>query len=364
MAFVFYLTLSTFILYLLTRVERKVSYFLIFFFVVAWVIFVGGQYDVGTDYFSYMSKFVYLDSAKFAFRNEYVFLTIISISKKIWNNPQATFFFLSLISVVFMILFWKNSMDKRDWWIYFFLMVTFSTAFNNQFNAVRQYLAIFTLSFAFIELSWKKYWLAILLFTMGVGIHKSGVLFVVLATLVYIISKREISNRLFYVLLLVCALVPLFSNSFLKFIPLLVERITTLDFLTYETYLQGKEDYITEISRINIYSKIIFLPFYFSAIHLRKRLVYSELENLLLSSGLFFYSLKLICLISTITNRFSMYFELLMIFPILYLVRYLIVKKSMSSFFVILFFFLSYMLKVVFFPKGEYIYDSIFFYMI
>ncbi|WP_314941853.1 EpsG family protein [Porphyromonas endodontalis] len=360
MAFILFLLISTLLLHLAGRLGEKSQYVPIVLFVISWILFVGGQYGVGTDYFSYLEKFSDIDSAEVAFSNEYVFLSIIKLSKDIWNNPQITFFLLSLIFVTFLYILMKESMDKGDWWIYFFIFVTFSTAFNNQFNAIRQYLAIVILSLAFILLLRKKHLPALLFFTIGFGIHKSGIIFIAIALILYLLSRCKISNKILYLLLIVSSLVPLLSSVYFDQIPFLIEQVITLG-LGYQRYLQGKADYVMSLSPINIYSKLVFLPFFMTAIYMRKRLVFNDFENKLFSTGIFFYALKLMCLASSITNRLGMSFELLMIFPLVFLLRYLNTKSPTTSFLIFIFFAFLYILKVTISPEREYIYDSIFF---
>lgn len=361
MPFLFFLIISILLLYLSGRIRKEEQFVPILIFIVNWVLFVGGQYDVGTDYVSYLEKFSDLEAAKVAFSKEYVFLSIITFSKNLWNNPQVTLFLLSFISIIFFLLFLEKSLEKRDWWIYFFLFVTFSTAFNNHFNAIRQYLAIFIQSLAFITLLRKNPLPALLLFAVGVGVHKSAILFVGIAFLIYYLSNLRISNRIFYLILLLSGLIPLLSYSFYdQMISLLIER-TVAAGLGYERYLQGKVEYIESLSSVNIYSKLIFLPFYFATIYLRDRLVFNKFESKLLSAGVFFFAIKLLCLLSSITNRFGMYVELLMVFPLAFLFRYLYMKKPMVAILSFSFFFLFYILKVIIFPEGEYIYNSVFF---
>ena len=67
------------------------------------------------------------------------------------------------------------------------------------------------------------------------------------------------------------------------------------------------------------------------------------------------------CLASSITNRLGMSFELLMIFPLVFLLRYLNTKSPTTSFLIFIFFAFLYILKVTISPEREYIYDSIFF---
>jgi hypothetical protein len=136
---------------------------------------------------------------------------------------------------------------------------------------------------------------------------------------------------------------------------------------TYAHYLTseyGKAD----IPLINKLTKYIFIPFYLYSIYSRKGLTESK-DIFFYNIGFFSYCIKIFSLSSQLLSRFAGYFEVLIIFPLFYLLIYLFKGEKQGIHreekFFILYIFLAvsislFCVKVFFFPVGEYEYNSIF----
>lgn len=77
--------------------------------------------------------------------------------------------------------------------------------------------------------------------------------------------------------------------------------------------------------------------------------------------GVFFYCMRIVMRSTSITNRFGMFFDILLVFANLYYLSYAMERKRYFPV-AILFLLVWYFVKTVIFAKGEYVYDSIFFY--
>lgn len=112
-----------------------------------WVIIIGFQFDVGTDYFSYLK--IFEDSSKvikYFYIKEYVFYYFVVGLQKIFKNGQYFFVIIAFLEVVLFMILVKSKIKKYNYFIILFLTVC--TVFHNQMNGIKQYFVIylFTLS--------------------------------------------------------------------------------------------------------------------------------------------------------------------------------------------------------------------------
>lgn len=142
------------------------------------------------------------------------------------------------------------------------------------------------------------------------------------------------------------------------FVVITVRELTLL-LPNYSHYAES--EYLAEVPFLGKITKVFLLPIYLYSLVVLKSNFLSTREYRLFVVGIIAYSLKNICLVSSVTNRIGFYFMLLSIFPIYYLLRYLQkTRQTKKVYLVYCILILSYCVKVLLFPKGEYSYNSIY----
>ena len=137
------------------RIKLKSSTF-IFTFVpigVLLIIVLGLQNNVGTDYFSYLELAEGTKSISYINgRAEYLFIKLILLVRFL-NVPQLIFVFSAFIQVFFLMLI-TLEVKKLEYRVdcFFFLYFTLSLVFFNQFNGIRQYIAVYIIVYALFKL--------------------------------------------------------------------------------------------------------------------------------------------------------------------------------------------------------------------
>lgn len=331
----------------------RASYLLVY--VLIWSLFVGGQYGVGADYHAYNSLFKFPEGFAVQKTGEFVFFYILVFSKYLFDSSLATFFLLAFLSGGTLVLISRFSVSRAQQWLFFFLFITVSTAFNNQFNAIRQYLSAYVLTFAFLLFLYKNYKISVVLFLISSGIHSSAVWAISILFILYLVSGFNLGKRVLVLILIFSAIPVLFLDT--------KSYVSTLMELSGNThYLNHKYFKILEFDDIIL--KLFNLLFYILLLLLSPLKIEgdSSTRNRLYVVGILAYAVKMLSLASTVSNRFGMFFEVLMILPLVYALNYWFRKNSSLSFFVLCAFFFVYFLKVTFFASGEYVYDSVFLY--
>lgn len=319
--------------------------------IILWTIVQGGQYNVGTDYFTYL---YYFDNpyslSYFSDKGEWGFYFLIKFCHNIGVTGQGVFVVITLLeSVLFFIICIK--FDKNNPEIFILLYIVLSSLFHNQMNAVRQSIAVYfvTLSILYlIDKRWKEF---VLLIVIAFTFHNSVLLFILLLPSFFLIWKQYKSST--YLLLLIL-------SSVFIFLPVenLVRELTLL-LPNYSHYAES--EYLAEVPFLGKITKVFLLPIYLYSLVVLKSNFLSTREYRLFVVGIIAYSLKNICLVSSVTNRIGFYFMLLSIFPIYYLLRYLQkTRQTKKVYLVYCILILSYCVKVLLFPKGEYSYNSIY----
>jgi hypothetical protein len=129
-------------------------------------------------------------------------------------------------------------------------------------------------------------------------------------------------------------------------------------------YIKNSID-TNELPLINRITKYIYVPFYFISIYAYKTLN-TSLDKYLFKVGFISFCIRLIFLASQILARFGLYFEILSLFPLYYLLIYLLYwkkhNKEVRFFLISIFLIINIVLlfaKVVLLPVGEFHYKSI-----
>lgn len=314
------------------------------------------QYAVGTDYFSYVSLFKgnYIDLYKR--KSEYLFYYLCLFLSKYKIHPQFGFVVLSLIQFVCIISFVKF-LKINSYLIFFFLFFTVSTFFFNQTNVIRQYTAA-TILLLFVKYTYEKKYIRMIMSLLCASMfHSSAMLFLPVLLIVKILKKKLPS--FIWILYLLISVIMIRVN----FVSLMISLVPFLS--RYSHYLDSVWG-TNQISLISILTKIIYIPFYLFSLKTLKKMD-NKKDVMLFQLGFFSYGIKLICLSSSMLNRFAVYFEFFTILPLYYLFYDIYDKVIKIKYFNQLFVFIFYCitvgllcLKTLVIPAAEYDYQSIF----
>lgn len=318
-----------------------------------WLIICGGQEGVGTDYYSYYE--IFSNSQKlftYYYKQEYLFAWIVESINYFKLPPQSGFYIFYLIGFL-VILKILTKLHHNTIFIFILLFITYSTAFNNQLNGVRQYIALYIGTLGLMVLYGKngirKFIIHILFASL---IHKSALLFLTFIPLKY--RYKNINYNFLLYSLIFSILFTLFGSYNWIW--------SHLDFIIpehYMNYMGGAFD--TSHSSLKLLTKLIFVPFYFYSLKLIKNKRLEKYDLYLYNIGFIGYTIRLFFMDNVILNRIGVSFILISIIPIYYLLRDMYLKKKFGIFILCSLFFITfYLLKVIVFPSQEYLYDSIY----
>lgn len=319
---------------------------------VLWLLICGSQYEVGTDYVAYYEIFSNAESYSHFYlaKGEWLFTLIILSLHKLGISTQLFFAFfysinfLCLIGIMYLL-------KDRSAWLFVFLFIAFSTVFNNQLNGLRQYTAIYIVTFAYICYYHKRSLpLLLIQIVLAGGIHLSAYL-----TLPFIfVLKWKFKSKTSLILLAIASYFALFGN-----LGVFNDFITTYVPL-YKAYLES--DFNTSNSSSIILTKFIFLPIYLYAVKLVKTNHINDFDLYVFRIGILGYAIRLAFLGNMIFNRVGQTFVLISILPVYIALKIMYSKNKLTPFILttsfIAFF---YLLKTIAFPKQEYLHNSIFF---
>ena len=320
MIYIVYLLYSFFI-FKFVDTRNTLSFIIGAFLVsVPWIVIIGGQYNVGADYFPYLYFF---SNPIAGGRFEPIFTFTSLFLYDIGIVGQYQFFFFAFVNVLcFFVAIRKLNISRVM--LFFFLFVTVSTLFNNQMNGIRQCIATFIVFWAFVEFYDSKI-TAVLLIILAAGFHYSALVclpFFFFKKIVLFATKRP---KLLLLLTLVVTLLPLSetANSYIfAYMPDFIKEETS-----YMTMYDGN-DYINEQVGLQYkLSKLLLLPIYYISLSLLGKDYLTEKERLFFLFGILAYSLRCILLMNNLVGRFSYYFWLPSILPIYYYVKFLLDNK-------------------------------------
>ena len=219
-------------------------------------------------------------------------------------------------------------------------------------NGLRQYTAIYIITYAFVESYRNKSWFRFLLLILCAGsIHSSSYFILPLYFLRYI----NLSNKTIKWLYLLSAAFVAFGS--LNNLFSLVEGILTA---YYRIYFTSELNVNNSLSRI--ITKLMFLPIYLMSLSVLKSEKITTIDKALYKLGAVSYSLRLFFLGNFILTRVSQLFILLSILPLFIYLKDLYQNRERGLFFFFFFvFLLFYLSKTVMFPTQEYLYNSIYF---
>lgn len=245
---------------------KKAFKFVLLFPAFYWILQLGMQYYVGSDYPTYYKLFETNKTGLYQKSFEYSFVFICDFINKLNLPPQTGFFIVSFVDVLFFRLFlFKFDFERPD----LVLLIYFccATAFVNQQNALRQYAAMNIFLFAFYYVYKRKFLKFLFLILFSFTFHRSAILLFVVYPFANFFRKQN--EKLCIIELLLGVL------FCFKGIDSLV--VWFVKFTPYAFYLDS--DYFLEGNRksiLNIATKLIYLPFFLRAIKFSK--YFSERE--------------------------------------------------------------------------------------
>lgn len=265
------------------------------------IVISGLRYYVGTDYGSYVGiynkYYNYSLLELFESKTEFLFLIIIKIAS-IFNNYQATFFIMAILTVLIAYFSILNYKEKLSLGFMFFIYLFMY--FTSSFNLVRQALAVVIVlySYKFIfERNWKKFTIIILIAAL---FHVSALLFLPF----YFVFDKENNNKKKYVryIYIICTILVVF------FYERMVNILSSI--AIFEEYAM----YTNELSAAN---REAILNFIILAVILifRKRLIkYDERNELYIFFYIISTILTLMGYITPYAKRIATYFGISSIF--------------------------------------------------
>lgn len=325
--------------------------------ILLFVLIIGSQYRVGSDYLTYLDMFSgRVGLGYFDDKNELLFSNFIRVCRFIGITGQGIFFLLSFFWIIILLYAFGNFTKYRYVYIFVFLFVVFSTAFNNQMNAVRQYTAVYVSLLLFISYIDKKYVVSVFLFAISLFIHTSTIFLLPIFLLLW--KYPVIENRKYQYLIVLSGLVfsLIYKDEWL---------FRFIDSAGVYTDFNRDNEFVKGVSGINKWTKYIYLPIFIISIYNCKLFKLSKRNKAFYTLGIYAYAIQMACISSSVTVRFGMFFQIFQIIPIAYYLIYLRSSKKIINIliyaFVMLLMFFVYAVKVTFFAIGEYSYDSVFF---
>lgn len=353
MIYIISLLLSTLYIYTLSLYRncnywKTVAYLLPIIFL--WVIIIGGQYNVGTDYYNYLDMFSgkdlwYVEEN----RGEILFSGLIKVCNYLGIYGQGIFMVLSIIAVLTLILVIKSVVPNKDIYLYYFTFICFCGTFHNQMNGVRQYLAIYLVSLMVCSLMDKRYIVTgIVMIAVGL-VHQSAWLIIPFILGAFIICNKLNQSSLYLIVFVGVGMSIILTDS-------IFEQIIPF-FKTYAHYMEDGR--IGSSAIINRITKYIYIPIILYAIWERPNMALSKRQNQWFCLGVMGYVLKLSVVSLSIVARMGRYLEIFSCIPIVLLLIYWRNNSRIKAYILgLVYLFAPYASKVLIASKGEYSFDS------
>lgn len=308
--YIFYYLIGCFISFLHDfggSIFLKKMLLLVFFFVL--VFFPGlRSYDVGTDTSNYM---YIIDNIEYIENIEFVFSSIIKIINFFFNEPYRYFLFFLIISMMINYFLYKIiSVFKFSLGIFFIFLVNQTNFMFDQFNTIRQLLALTILYYSLFCLFEKKYYKFLLLSIFAFFTHSSAGLVALIFFFLWFFKER-----ILYATILVGFLYLIFIVFFGEYIYMFgkysvyseVNKEADLLYIGYNNFifmagftlvaffLRNKIS-ISNIVKYNFFIAIMFLGLFFQICnayfnfggYLTIRLTYYFLFSIVLIYGFFY----------------------------------------------------------------------------
>jgi hypothetical protein len=319
-------------------------------------IFVAGlQYEVGTDYNSYIDIYssdyrlsTYFDKGEIGFYYLFNFLKWFDL------HYQSLFFAFSIVNgFIFFCLIDRLKEEGCNIVLFLFLFFVVTNIYQNQLNGLRQFVGVLSLPLFLHYIFSKSYFKSLLVLFLAVSFHLSAIIFLVFYFLKLL--NFYVKNLFFYFV---------FSFFFYYLFDYIFPFILGFIDQSYLFYFE----YDFESNLVAVLSKLYYLPGVILFYYLYGREFY---RNSFTDSKYF----KFCVFIFTVTywsfiliynypifGRLFYYFSFFYVFPFYYVLFILKSHKNMMAFyFTLVYLALPYILKVTLFAKSEFLYKSFIF---
>lgn len=319
---------------------------------VLYFLVAGLQYDVGTDYFSYINIFEDSSSHQFYInRGEYLFAHLNIFLNWLELPAQSVFLAISFIQAVLVFIYFK-SIKKKGFilTLFFIAFICVTNIYNNQLNGLRQYVVIAALPLLTILLYEKRFVRFFILLGLASFFHNTAWFLLVLLP-IYFLYKKFNKSLLFLFLLSVVGFLLLGK---------IIDELVIVFLPSYAHYLQS---HYAEQHTLGLFiTKLYYLPliFYFYLIYKKSSSEFGSYFHFMIFTFTSTFWFFLLALNLGIATRFYYYVVFFMVFPMYYLLHYNYVKGRVVSFVIVLgYIVLPYIAKVTFLAKNEFLYNSI-----
>lgn len=320
--------------------------FLVYFLVA------GLQFNVGTDYFSYIDIYENEERHWFYFnRGEYLFFALNQGLNWLKLPPQSIFIAVSFIQASLVFFYFKKIKNKGFiLWLLFITFFCVTNIYNNQLNGIRQYVVIAGLPLFTILVYERKIIKSLLLLSFLSFFHNTAWLLLVVYPLFYLQVRF---NRSLFLLFVASAAGYLFVGKF-------IYEVASLIFPSYLHYLQGG---YAEPQTIKLFlTKLYYLPvvFYFYLIYKQTDSDFGRYFHYMVFLFTITYWFFLLALSLGIATRVYYYVIFFYLFPVYYVLHFNYINKRQLDFiFILAYVVLPYVFKVTVLAKAEFLYKSI-----
>ncbi|MCU7999951.1 EpsG family protein [Shewanella sp. SM95] len=316
------------------------------------------QYNVGSDYFSYIYIFEnqwvlgrYFESG------EYFFYYLNIFFKNFGFSGQSIFFAFSFLQSIFIFVYF-NELKKKGFvlWLLFLIFFVVTNIYHNQMNGIRQYAALTLLPLLTIFLYERRFFYFGVLMALAMSFHSSSVIFIALIFIPFLYKRLYRCGFTIFILS-----IP-FYFLIAKYTPVLLESLG----LRFSSYIES--DYFDAGSYITIITKVYYLPALLFFFYLYNKSIKASgffYKDGYFSFLIFIFSCTywsfLMSLDIAILSRISSYFWFFIVFP-LYYVGIIFYRKGFVKFgLYVIYLIAPYLAKVTFLAKNEFLYKSIIF---
>lgn len=360
LCFLFFSCLYLSKLYRYKSLSSKQMYIYFLPIILFWSILIGGQYDVGTDYFAYLNIFngdLFYITEK---RGEYAFAAFVRLCNAIGIYGQGIFFILSVMWIILLIRIISYVSDSRYIYLFFFVFIVFSGIFHNQMNGLRQYCAVYLFTLVICYFFRKKYMSGVLCVTIMIFTHQSSIiLLIVFIFALLFLNSLILHHKWLYILVITAVLLSqmLTSTTLARLIGYL-GGINMVDAYSVSYISTGRME---DTGLISVFTKYIYVPMVVYAISLYKKMRLNDFETKMFVIGILGFCFKLSLSTMGVIHRLGQYFDIFMCIPIIYMLIYLLSKrKSHTRYGIMAYLLVPYVLKVTAFAMREYEYHSFF----
>lgn len=319
--------------------------------VLFWCLLIGGQYNVGVDYFSYLEMYETGDLQYVTeSRGEFVFAWIVFFCRSIGITGQSIFVVFALIGVLILFYTMKVVLPSKYFFLFFLVFICMCGTFHNQMSGQRQYLAIYVMTFVTCLLLYRKFIIALVLCGVAVFIHQSSLIFLPALLVVYLFRN---CNNCFFLVGVVLAGVAMSFVLDVAFVEKIVSSVSD-----YGHYID--RGIIEESQLIVRITKYIYVPLILWAIYKFHKMFLSRKQSQFFVIGTMGFAIKVSVLSLFIVDRIGRYLEIFSCLPIVFLLIYYKKTRRIECFiFILLYLMTPYLVKVLTSQTGGYSYDSI-----